>query len=435
MDLELEEDRRVILEEMLDNSECSLDQGIIKQTMCTFCDNKPKPSEIIKCMRCKSEFHAHCLADQIPLRTVHALLYNPSLWWFCLNCVAFYNPSDSVNSQSLFSHFQVTRLLPEDQESIVEEDGAVSEKEFSDISTISLPISERHKVQMANPVDIDEVCSESVKTLRDHLPAEYRSEPVFSTGNNGWSTKDDSLGYLQVTPSRDDTRSATPTNRVKSPVCKVHSLSRSENDLRKLPVWKNPKPSVSSDRIKDVGIIQEDLRAASAHIQDLGPPKLEFPQKTSEELNRLVESMKEAKEDALKKSKARQDNLDHIKAMVEQCKNKAEVPIEEIPPPPPVPTDPPYRSRNLESEENAAKKVLALKKFKETPLPFPKRLVKSSRSLSTESLPYRNRNLVLPEQNAAKKDTLHKEDKLDNKHGLKKIKGLVRSSRSLGDAL
>lgn len=422
MDLELEEDRREILDEMLDNSELSLDQGIIKNTTCSFCDNKPKSSEIIKCMRCKSEFHAHCLADQIPLRTVHALLYNPSLWWFCLNCVAFYNPSETVNSKSLFSHFQQgQRLMSEENvvaedvveedvvEDNVEEDGA-SEKEFSDISTISLPVSERRKIEMATPVDVDEIHSESVKTLRDHLPAQYRTEPVFGIGNNGWSTKDESLGFLQLTPSRDDARSASPPKRAKSPACKAHSLSRSENDLRKLPVWKNPKPSVSSDRIKDVGILQENLRAASAKIQDL-PPKLVFPQKSSEEITRLVESMKEAKEDALKKSKARKDNLDHIKAMVEQCKNKAEVPIEEIPPPPPVKfmsadiSYMPYRNRNVDSpEENPAKKDIP---------------------------PYRTRNLVLPgpEQNPAKQDILH------NKQGLKKIKGLVRSSRSLGDTL
>ena len=415
MDLELEEDRREILYEMLDNSELSLDQGILKNTTCSICDNKPKPSEIIKCMRCKSEFHAHCLADQIPLRTVHALLYNPSLWWFCLNCVAFYNPSDSVNSKSLFSHFQQgKRLMSEENiveelEDVVEEEGLVSEKEFSDISTISLPVSERRRIEMATPVDVDEVCSESVKTLRDYLPAQYRTEPVFHIGNNGWSTKDESLGFIQVTPSRDDARSVSPPKRLKAPACKVHSLSRSENDLHKLPVWKNPRPSVSSDRIKDVGILQENLRAASAKIQDL-PPKPVFPQKSSEEIARLVESMKEAKEDALTKSKARKDNLDHIRAMVEQCKNKAEVPIEQIPPPPPVKfmsadiSYMPYRNRNVDlPEEKPAKKDI----------PF------RTRSLATV--------LPGPEQNAA--------TTLPNKEGLKKIKGLVRSSRSLGKNL
>ena len=67
-----------------------INQGIIVGgKCCSNCNQLPDvEKQVISCMKCNHSFHVHCLLVPITEANVKEFSENPSMWWFCLNCVA-----------------------------------------------------------------------------------------------------------------------------------------------------------------------------------------------------------------------------------------------------------------------------------------------------------------------------------------------------------
>ena len=57
--------------------------------MCSNCSQSPDfEKDVIKCMKCNHSFHICCLLLPITENDVKNISENPSLWWFCVNCMS-----------------------------------------------------------------------------------------------------------------------------------------------------------------------------------------------------------------------------------------------------------------------------------------------------------------------------------------------------------
>ena len=67
-----------------------INQGaLLSGKVCSHCNQQPDTEKhVIKCMKCNVPFHISCLLK--PLTEDHVCLIsdNPSMWWFCLNCMS-----------------------------------------------------------------------------------------------------------------------------------------------------------------------------------------------------------------------------------------------------------------------------------------------------------------------------------------------------------
>ena len=67
-----------------------INQGaLISNKICSHCNETPDPqSHTIKCMKCDLSFHITCLLKPVTEEEVKRISENPSMWWFCLNCIS-----------------------------------------------------------------------------------------------------------------------------------------------------------------------------------------------------------------------------------------------------------------------------------------------------------------------------------------------------------
>ena len=69
-----------------------LKQGLINSKLnCTVCGISTNVMERIKCSLCSRMFHGSCLPDKVTKNTVACVAKNPSVWWFCLECLHIAN--------------------------------------------------------------------------------------------------------------------------------------------------------------------------------------------------------------------------------------------------------------------------------------------------------------------------------------------------------
>ena len=79
----------------------AVNQGaLIGGKMCSYCNEKPEDmeKESIKCMRCNQVFHTTCLLKPLSENDVQHINDNPSMWWFCLNCMSVKSSDSSSHS-------------------------------------------------------------------------------------------------------------------------------------------------------------------------------------------------------------------------------------------------------------------------------------------------------------------------------------------------
>ena len=76
----------------------SLHQGIFSADgYCTHCGiTSPHHFDKITCSMCTRSYHTACLLDKVGRGTVAAAVRNPSLWWFCLECLFVCNSVERV---------------------------------------------------------------------------------------------------------------------------------------------------------------------------------------------------------------------------------------------------------------------------------------------------------------------------------------------------
>ena len=68
-----------------------VNQGaLVNNTICSHCNATPDANKntVIKCMGCNLAFHTTCLLMPITENAVKCIAENPSMWWFCLNCIS-----------------------------------------------------------------------------------------------------------------------------------------------------------------------------------------------------------------------------------------------------------------------------------------------------------------------------------------------------------
>ena len=68
----------------------AINQGaLVSGKICSHCNQTPEAdTDIIKCMKCSHMFHTTCLLKPLSENDVALLSNNPSMWWFCLNCIS-----------------------------------------------------------------------------------------------------------------------------------------------------------------------------------------------------------------------------------------------------------------------------------------------------------------------------------------------------------
>ena len=94
-----------------------LHQGIFNSNgYCSSCGiTCPHHFDKITCSICCRSFHTSCLQDGTGRSTVAAVVRNPSLWWFCLECLFVCNSVDVVHSSVAHSSNSVQRASVSDK--------------------------------------------------------------------------------------------------------------------------------------------------------------------------------------------------------------------------------------------------------------------------------------------------------------------------------
>ena len=78
-----------------------VNQGvIISGKACSNCNQRPDmEKEVVRCMKCNNVFHISCLLKPITENDVKHINENPSMWWFCLNCMCVKSGDSGVTAQ------------------------------------------------------------------------------------------------------------------------------------------------------------------------------------------------------------------------------------------------------------------------------------------------------------------------------------------------
>ena len=78
-----------------------VNQGVLASNRCcSKCHVIPDTEETIKCMKCNHLFHTKCLLKPLEESEVKAIASNPSLWWFCLDCICLKSGDGSSRSDA-----------------------------------------------------------------------------------------------------------------------------------------------------------------------------------------------------------------------------------------------------------------------------------------------------------------------------------------------
>ena len=131
----------------LNTSGKPLKQGIlINKKLCTYCNQSPDPeSEVINCMSCHSAFHTSCLLKPVSDTFLDLIAENPSIFWFCPDCIGcktgdYYNdleiPTSHTDGSNIGSDVIMQRELLSFKRDILKLVGETMDNKFNSLSNL-----------------------------------------------------------------------------------------------------------------------------------------------------------------------------------------------------------------------------------------------------------------------------------------------------------
>ena len=159
-----------------------INQGvIISGKCCTNCNKNPDEKEAIKCMKCCQSFHISCLLKPITEDDVKTISENPSMWWFCLNCMAV-KANDFTSPQSESSNVPSDVLLHTTLTSF--------KKDI--LTLIGETIDRKFKESVSNSNNFNGIPNPYVESApQSETTNESSWSGLFKTGNNTFNSEKD----------------------------------------------------------------------------------------------------------------------------------------------------------------------------------------------------------------------------------------------------